>query len=442
MNDEADILIIGAGAAGLAAARELSVAQLKVIVLEARSRIGGRIYTHFDKFPIELGAEFVHGKPPETLQIAERAGLTLQRIPNLHWHLHDGVLTKSGEFWSKMEDVMDQMQKYRGPDQSFAEFLDDYARRTKVEDVRSIATMYVEGFHAAHVDRASVIGLNETNQAASEIEDDKQFRLPDGYVLLTKVLHDEAEANGTVFRFDTVVDRVRWQRNHVEVLTKTEECFKARAVLVTLPLSLLQSAHGETARVRFTPAITQTENAANKLEMGDAVKAMLRFREPFWKELILPGEDENGTDLKKLTFIHAPDELLPTWWTQFPADVPLLAGWAGGPRAEKLLAESDDALLDQALQTLTHIFRTSRAFLEQSLEQFYVHNWRSDPFAGGAYSYIPVGGTAAQAQLARPLEDTLFFAGEAANTEGHHGTVHGAIASGLRAAREIARVFG
>ena len=178
MEQDADVIIIGAGAAGLAAARELSAAQLKVIVLEARDRIGGRIHTHFDKWPIELGAEFVHGKPPETLAIAERANLKLQSIPNIHWHFHDGVLTKSGEFWSKVEEVMDEMSCYRGPDQSFDAFLDQYNR----SDIRSIATLYVEGFHAAHADRISVHGLNKTNEAASEIDDDKQFRVENGYV--------------------------------------------------------------------------------------------------------------------------------------------------------------------------------------------------------------------------------------------------------------------
>jgi monoamine oxidase len=99
---DSDVIIVGAGAAGLAAARELSNAGLNVITLEARNRIGGRINTYFDFWPIELGAEFVHGKPAETLTIAERAKFELQDIPNLHWHLHNGVLTKSGEFWSKV----------------------------------------------------------------------------------------------------------------------------------------------------------------------------------------------------------------------------------------------------------------------------------------------------------------------------------------------------
>ena len=141
--------------------------------------------------------------------------------------------------------------------------------------------------------------------------------------------------------------------------------------------------------------------------------------------------------MKDLTFVHAPAELLPTWWTQFPVRTPVLAGWAGGTRAEKLSVESDDALLDHAFEALMHIFGVSKEFLETSLAEFYTHNWQRDAFSAGAYSYIPVGGVDAQDQLAQPVEDTLFFAGEATNKVGHHGTVHGAIASGLRAAREI-----
>ena len=425
---DADVIIIGAGAAGLAAARELSAAQLKVIVLEARDRIGGRIHTHFDKWPIELGAEFVHGKPPETLAIAERAKLKLQSIPNLHWHFHDGVLTKSGEFWSKVEDVMDELSRYRGPDQSFEEFLDQYNRA----DIRSIATLYVEGFHAAHADRISVHGLNKTNEAASEIDDDKQFRVENGYVHIAQTLHDEAAGSGATFHFNTTVEEVNWKRDEVTVVTATSQRFKARRLLVTLPLSLMQT-------VRFVPALTEKQNAADKLAMGEVIKVMLRFREPFWEELRVPGEDEKRADLKDLTFIHAPAELLPTWWTQFPVRTPVLAGWAGGTRAEKLSVESDDSLLDHALESLTHIFGVSKGVLEESLAEFYTHNWQRDPLAKGAYSYIPVGGVDAQAQLARPVEDTIFFAGEATNEVGHYGTVHGALATGIRAAREMGR---
>ncbi|HEY6660080.1 MAG TPA: NAD(P)/FAD-dependent oxidoreductase, partial [Pyrinomonadaceae bacterium] len=327
-------------------------------------------------------------------------------------------------FWSKVEDVMEGLAHYTGPDQNFAEFLDNYKRKTQIEDVRSIATLYVEGFHAAHADRISVRGLNKTNEAAEEIEDDKQFRIQNGYGLLAQTLHDDAVAAGASFHLNTVVEEVHWKRNQIAVLTNTENKFKARRLLITLPLPLLQ----KTDRVRFKPALSETEIAANKLAMGNAVKVILRFREPYWVA---------SDELKDLTFIHAPAETLPTWWTQFPGNAPLLNGWAGGPRAEKLSTESDDSLLDHALRSLAHIFRVSKTSLEQLLEEFYTHNWEHDPFSRGAYSYIPVGGTDAQAQLAQPLEDTLFFAGEATNTEGHHGTVHGALASGLRAARQM-----
>jgi monoamine oxidase len=429
---DADVIVVGAGAAGLAAARELSAAQLKVIVLEARDRIGGRINTHFDNWPIELGAEFVHGRPPETFAITKRANLKLQSIPNRHWHLHNGVLTKSGEFWSKVEDVIEDMSHYRGPDQNFAAFLDHYQEKTHIEDIRSIATLYIEGFHAAHADRISVDGLNKTNEAASEIDDDQQFRVENGYVQVTQALRDEAIASGALFHFNAEVEEVNWKRNEVEVVTATAQRFRVRRLLVTLPLTLIQ-----TGQVRFNPRLEEHRDAASKLAMGQVVKVMLRFREPFWEELTIPGEDERREGLKDLTFIHAPAELLPTWWTQFPVRTPLLAGWAGGTRADKLSFESDDALLDHAFEALRHIFGVSKASLEAGLVEFYVHNWQKDPFAAGAYSYIPLGGLEAQAQLARPVDETIFFAGEATNREGHHGTVHGALATGIRAAREI-----
>jgi monoamine oxidase len=145
--------------------------------------------------------------------------------------------------------------------------------------------------------------------------------------------------------------------------------------------------------------------------------------------------------LKDFSFIHAPDELPPTWWTQLPVHAPLLVGWAGGPRAEQLLSESQDAQRDHSLEALSHIFGVPRQFLEDQLVDFYSHDWRADPFSRGAYSYIPVGGTNGPAELAASIENTIYFAGEATNTAGHYGTVHGALSTGIRAAREIRQSF-
>lgn len=430
----ADILVIGAGAAGLAAARALSFAKHHVTILEARNRIGGRINTHLGSeltVPVELGAEFVHGKPPETLKIVERTRLTLGEVPNVHWYFRDAVVSKSNEFWSKIESVMEELDEEKGGDQSFAEFLDDYARQHAIADIRSMATLYVEGFHAANADRISVKGLIKTNRAAAHIDDDKQFRPLDGYMTIAQKLHDEAVEQGASFHLRTVVREVEWTAGAVTVIANGER-FNARRLLVTLPLGVLQRGN-----VSFVPQLTAKDEAAQKLAVGHVVKVTLRFRERFWDDLSLPTNDGEQAELKDFAFIHAPDELPPTWWTQLPARTPVLIGWAGGTRAERLLTASDDALRDRSLEALSHIFAVPPRFLEDSLVEFYTHNWSTDQFSLGAYSYIPIGGLEAQAELAAPVEDTIYFAGEAVNTLGHHGTVHGALASGLRAAREI-----
>lgn len=445
MTDETDVLIVGAGAAGLAAARELSAAKFNCIVLEARDRIGGRILTHLDSqstAPVELGAEFVHGKPPEILQLAERAGFKLIELPNTHWYHRNALLSQSGEFWSKIEALNSEMEKFHGPDESFEHFLNQYNQKHQIEDLASMATLYVEGFHAAHADRISVLGLVKTNEAAAEIDDEKQFRPAGGYLAVAQWLHDEAIAHGVQFHFKTVVREVAWSAGRVTVTSTAGDQFKARRIIITLPLGLLQR-----NEVTFTPRLIAKEEAANKLAVGQVVKVILRFREAFWEQLSLPADDGTRAELKDFAFIHAPDEMPPTWWTQLPVRAPLLVGWAGGTRAEKLLgatsdvtgstATSPDALRDQSLAALSHIFAVPVRLIEDSLVDFYTHDWATDPFSLGAYSYIPVGGLKAQAALAEPVENTIYFAGEAANKKGHQGTVHGALASGLRAAQLI-----
>ncbi|HEU4795648.1 MAG TPA: FAD-dependent oxidoreductase, partial [Pyrinomonadaceae bacterium] len=301
---EADVLIIGAGAAGLAAARALSTAKLNVTVLEARDRIGGRINTHFDselQAPVELGAEFVHGKPPETLKLVERTRLNLAEVPNDHWYFRDAVLSKSNEFWSKIEAVMQELDKQSGSDHSFEGFLDDYIRQHAIAEIRSMATLYVEGFHAAHADRISVKGLIKTNRAAAEIDDDTQLRPLNGYILIAQKLHDEAVEQGASFHLGTVAREVAWNAGAVTVTTNSGARFKARRLLVTLPLGVLQK-----GTVSFAPQLTAKDEAAQKLAVGQVVKVTLRFRERFWDELTLPTDDGKQSELKDFAFIHAP----------------------------------------------------------------------------------------------------------------------------------------
>ena len=138
-----------------------------------------------------------------------------------------------------------------------------------------------------------------------------------------------------------------------------------------------------------------------------------------------------------MSFLFSQDEWFPTWWTTLPRKSPLLTGWAAGARAQKLAGQANDFIVEQALAALTRLLKVGRTELQSLLASAHTHDWESDPWSRGAYSYVTVGGDGAEAALAAPLEGTLFFAGEAADFSGHNGTVHGAIASGRRAAQGV-----
>jgi monoamine oxidase len=151
------------------------------------------------------------------------------------------------------------------------------------------------------------------------------------------------------------------------------------------------------------------------------VKIVFRFRERFWNP--------------ERNFVHA-SGAVPTWWTTAPVRAPLLTAWAGGHAADALLAQGAESTVETALQSMSETFSTSRGTIDDLLAATYTHDWQADPFSRGAYSYAAVGGSGAHAALARPVQSTLFFAGEATNGE-ETGTVAGAIESGRRAAKEV-----
>jgi monoamine oxidase len=162
--------------------------------------------------------------------------------------------------------------------------------------------------------------------------------------------------------------------------------------------------------------------------MGQAIRIILRFRRPVWEQRI---------EFGNLSFLHGDEQWMPTWWTPLPVRAPVITGWTAGSAAEACESDDPNEWLAGALRTLSRLLRTDEAKLAAELETCHTHNWRTDPFARGAYSYVGVGGLEAQRRFGEPVEDTLYFAGEATNHEGHSGTVHGAIATGERAARFI-----
>ena len=439
-------IVVGAGAAGLAAARDISRAGGEVVVLEARDRIGGRVFTHTGaNVPIELGAEFVHGQSPVLLEIAQAANLKLHEVSARHWYFDAGKISRSQSFWQQIERLTDRMRSAPS-DQSLSEFLNGLPNDEETHRARDMLTRYVEGFHAADAGSVSIRGLVAASDAADSIDGDTAFRFERGYHALMEALQSEAESYGAIFQLNTIVKEIDWSTDAVIVrcepagLRDTESVieFSAAAVIVTVPLSLLQADPGN-GGIRFIPGLpVSKQDAINSLVMGNVLKINLLFRERFWEKVTAWDEKANAVSFDDAAFFHYPDAVVPTWWTQMPLRARLLVGWAGGPRADRLRDASgnDQIVIEQAIASLAQIFNLKCDDLHAELEASYIHDWHDDPFTRGAYTWVPVNGLEAQQTLSLPVDNRLYFAGEATSV-GHIGTVHGAIQSGQRAAAEV-----
>jgi len=436
----ADVIVVGAGAAGLAAAGPLTASGARVTVLEARDRIGGRILTHAelaDDAAIELGAEFVHGRAPEILEVARRGGLHLREIQGEAWMSREGQLRPADDFFQAESDVFERLKNFAGRDRSFRQFLEEHCGDLPPES-RLWATSYVEGFHAAHADRISARSVGEGEKAEEAIDGDRQFRIAGGYARVANALRAEIDPALASLHLRHVVTEVDWSGAEVKVHARARQghaSFTAKAAIITLPLSLLQAAPDERGAVHFTPDLNAKRAALAQLEMGHVVRVGLRFRKAFWRELPADAGDRSP---ERMTFLFASEREIPTWWTAAPSRAPLLTGWAAGPKAERFSGRAAEDIQAAAIRELAAAVTLPSERISGRLEACYYHDWQEDPFSRGAYSYVLAGGAeTAQKELAQPLAGRLYFAGEATRSDGHHSTVHGAIGSGWRAAAEV-----
>jgi len=400
-----DVIVIGAGAAGLAAADELSRKGASVLILEARDRIGGRCWTRRIPglaIPVELGAEFIHGEAKVTHALLSRAGLTSVESVRQQRALSGGKLRPINSF-------ADAQRAVRGAqldeDESFHAFL---RKRRMPAKTRTFARMMVEGFDAADPRRVSAMSIIEEWGAGSLGA--SQPRPQGGYGALLHWLGNTVVAAGARLHLGTEVKRLRWKRHNASV-----DGIKAPRVIVTLPLGVLQS-----GSLRFP----QKRSALRKLASGPVVRVALRFDTPFWEKRS-----------RGVAFFHSPAAPFPTFWTPLPMRAPLLTCWAGGPKAARLTGSSHAKLVDAALASVESVFGKG---MRAQLAAAYAQDWMHDPHSRGGYSYVLVGGDGAREELATPLDDTIFFAGEATDSE-EAGTVAGALRSGIRAARQAMR---
>ena len=415
-----DVVIIGAGAAGLMAARELVRAGKRVVVLEASHRVGGRVLTLFETragIPVELGPEFVHGDAPVTTRLLDEARLATVPVSGQQLRSDEGELSPQGPIWARMERVFNLMSDERKHDRSFQEFLDTRPGGARLARDRELAASFVQGFDGADLSLISERSLaeqgNPTEGAATA------RRVVNGYAAL--IVHLEREV-ASVVRLETAAQRVEWNEAGVRVTDATGAAHAARAVVVTLPLPMLQE-----GTLRIEPDVPALHRAANRLVMGHVARVCVVVRERFW---------ERKTE--ELSFLHAPRRAFTVWWTQHPVAAPMLVGWAGGPEAHELTRSG--TIEEVALGELAHVFNMRRDRIESLVESIHWHDWSNDPLVRGAYSYVGVGGVSAPRTLARSVAGRLFVAGEATDAESG-GTVEAALASGERAAKSVLRAL-
>lgn len=430
--DEYNVIVVGAGAAGLAAAAHLSRNGKSVCILEARGRIGGRIFTTRPPgslVPLELGAEFIHGESPAVFEQLRLAGdVAVDAMQTRHRAPQPGRLKQSEDLFETMKRRLSSIRKPR-VDLPFAEFLDRH-RRQLTPTVRSFATMLIEGFDAADPKRASAIEILK-EWGGGSAADAPTFRPQRGYGALMDSLAGGLDPEKACVQLESVVNEIRWRRGEVKALfTRHGEPGEVRAsqAVITLPLSVMQLPPLTPGSVLFSPSLPRKQLPLSKLLMGPVVKLVLCFSKPFWAQI----EDGQHRDV---AFFHVPGATFPTFWTTLPVRSSVLSAWSGGPKALQLVGRSSDEMLRAALASVAEIFGKRRDY-HKMLEAVYWHDWQSDPFSSGAYSYAGVGCGSARRQLARPVEDTLFFAGEALDEE-ESSSVGGALATGRKAAVKL-----
>jgi monoamine oxidase len=417
-----DVVVVGAGMAGLTAARALGEAGLKVLVVEAQDRIGGRIWTrHIGDEAIELGAEFIHGRPPELWALIDEAGLETYERDGAQVCFEDGVLSDCGGEMDAVFEPLEKLEDFDGPDMSFAQYLD--REQTPVEE-RGRLIGYVEGFNAADHREVSAASLG-AQQKAEDASGNHNYRLRGGYDQLPRYLSEKITEFGGKVLTGTPVKEIHWEQGRVEIVSDLWS-FSASRVIVTLPLAVLQS-----GSVKISPEPHGVLEAAARLRMGQVRRFTLLFAEKLWENL--PPQPA----LRELSFLFAFAEMPPVWWTPHPEMSYTITGWVGGPRSAALTGMDAATLGRKACATLARIFGLSKERVHGLMRGCYTHDWQHDRFALGAYSYVAAGGLTASKEMTEPVADTLFFAGEHTDVTGHWGTVHAAMRSGLRAAEQV-----
>lgn len=411
---ESDVLVIGAGMAGLAAARELAIAGFSVRVLEARSRTGGRVFTQTSDqgTPIELGAEFVHGRPKELLALVRASGATLEEADADHVRIRGGEPVDLADVWPEIGRALARAK--RGPDRSMKDFLAE--ERLSPEAARTLG-LFVEGFHAGTLDRIS------SRFVGMQSDDEDQFRVREGYGHVLSWMEKELVRRGGEVVHGIVVRRVAWRPGHVEAEGEGVRA-RARAVVLAVPASILQAEDV----LAISPDVPRARRALEGVEMGAALRIVLRFRGPVRPDTIPDG-----------AFVHASDLEIPTFWLAPDGGEPRITAWCGGPRAASISARDPAEIRAIAIRSAAAVLGRTVPALEPMLLGAHFHVFPTDPHTRGGYPFLRVG-----AEIAGgfdPESKTVFFAGDFVDPV-ELGTVGAAARSGTATAAAVRAALG
>jgi len=414
-----DIIIIGAGAAGLLAMKDLLAAGYSVCMLEAAAAAGGRIATinenGFDG-PVETGAEFVHGKLPLTLALLEEANIAYLPVEGKMIAVQNGEWKKNQAHDKHWNAFIRQLGKLK-TDTSIAAFLEAYFPDDRYAGLREAVRHYSEGFDLADVTKASAMAAHR--EWSNETE--TQYRIPGGYTQLINFLLKECQHPHAVLHFNTCAAQITYNKESVAVLTNDKRQFEASKLLITVSAGVLQS-----GTLKFVPALDHNyADAIQQLGFGNVIKILLQFTTPFWKKYAAG-----------IGFLLS-DEAVPTWWTQLPAEHNLLTGWLGGPAATLKSGDTEESLLQSSLLSLSAIFHLSITALQQELVHYKISCWHNHPYVKGGYSYMTVDSVNAKKIMEHPVNGVIFFAGEALYRGESQGTVEAALQSGRMVAKMI-----
>ena len=427
-----DVVIIGAGIAGMTAARLLSKAGpgLKVLILEARDRVGGRLYTAPDKdgaispHGVELGAQFIHGSKAATWELIEEFKLaTRSRLtfgePTYQFFQPGGAAYTAD--WDRAEKRMSQLRAawnaYEGPDLSYQAFAQTLGLPPQDEQL-----LYDESASwSASADRVSAKAVIEDGAKWDDYRDE-DFQVIGGYSTLAGKMGDSLAGK---IQLHSTVKEIFWSEGLAGVAYdygRTRTSLTTRRLVSTLPIGVMQSGD-----VEIQPALPEwKQHSINSLEMGKVVTVPMLFADPFWREQ-LPGPGGWTTPDGNIVFS------LPHPSNQGGSAI---FGWFQADAAEQLSALGPDAGLKQVLAWLEACSGLSG--LRERLTWYAFKDWVTDPYSKGSYSFTRPGGHGERYMLAKPVSNTFFFAGEATAPPPHYQTVHGAYMSGKRVAKEVA----